>query len=173
MLWNEFADAGLFGDEPSFDENDTAIDIGYLKDRNYHEVTLVFRDTYALEKFYYDPRLIDLDTKEGEELVSAIMTMVRPGDIQFISRATNGKASDGPNGEPAQVHYYEDGKLQDSAHYQNGRMTDVNGDAGLKLYDQLGQLSHEDHYKDGVRTEGHDVPTKVPTPPNKKYRPSM
>lgn len=114
-----------------------------------YQVTLVGKDLRGFQDAIKQPQA---KNKSGEELVTAILSLIPTYITTVMRKKKNGEFTDGPNGEPA-IEIFERGKHVRIQHSKNGKINDgPNGEPAIQQYSG-GWLVAASRYTDGVCTK--------------------
>lgn len=92
--------------------------------------------------------------KQGEELVTALMTILKR-DITKVVRRNKAGLSDGPEGQPGCQTFGDGGRLTMTEHYKDGKLNDsIHGDPAVQKFYGDNKTVLKEYYRDGVRNDG-------------------
>lgn len=91
---------------------------------------------------------------EGEALVAAILKQAK-GTVQRVQRFKGGKLNDGPNGEPATVHFDRQGRFSGAHRMRDGVSNDSpDGEPSILMFNGWGHLTWAVRQRDGRLHDG-------------------
>ncbi len=111
-----------------------------------YEVTLT---SDSIDVFAKASELPGVISQKGETLVAAIVAL---GGISHITRKRDGKLTDGMQGQPGVETFHENNQHSSICHWNNGKRDDsMYGDAAIRLFDNTGKLTQEEHFNYGTQ----------------------